>query len=184
MFVFPFEQENYVVELEDAANEDDETYEEEWDGLDHFQYHDCIQEAVRNDWSSREVSRFINSLLKEINITDKKYYVNAKQVLTLRSKCGTSALNEHNAKIEHPYLAFDGKKTEAALPNSKTEKQHFITVSSSTGRYVDHFKSGEDAESMSSGVLDVIKQTQSVDSIMAIATGKNTLIEKYLFLWP
>ena len=88
------------------------------------------------------MARFINTLLKEIDIQDKKFNVDHKRILRLINSCGITALTAHKSKRGFRELKYDGKKTDVLLPNCKIEKQHLVTLVDENGKYVHHYQSG------------------------------------------
>ena len=119
----------------------------------------------------------MNTMLKEIGIEDKNFFVNHAQIQRLISKCGETELIAHEANKGLVAIKYDGKTCETALEHCKTERKHFITVVDGTGNgnYIHHFQSGESAQDVSDGIMDVLELTDSVDSILAIGCGMSKL---------
>ena len=139
-----------------------------------FKYYFVILVAHRFGISSRATALMINALLKDLNIVDRSKIVNHKRILKLKNEAGQKALDAHTSKSKRlSCIQFDGKTSDSMMPHSKRQRIHKLTaVSQPGGDYLDHFKCGEKGYQMADGIVSLIEETDSYNTILALGTGK------------
>ena len=138
-----------------------------------FRYYFVVLVAHRFGISSRATALLMNAMLKDLGIKDEKMIVNHRRILKLKKDVGKEALNAHKStKKNLSCIQFDGKTSESMMPNSKKMRIHKISaVSQPGGDYLDHFESGEKGFQMADGILSIIEETDSRNSLIALGTG-------------
>ena len=69
------------------------------------------------------------------------------------------------------------------MPHCRTKKVHNITVISEPGGdYVDHSETGESGLAMANYLYEVIVETESKESLLAMGSGKFNNFNRYLVI--
>ena len=132
--------------------------------------------AHRFGISSRATALLVNALLKDLGIADRQKIVNHRRILKLKKEVGQEALDAHSSKSKRlACIQYDGKVSESMMPNSKKQRTHKMTaVSQPGGFYLDHFDCGEKGYQVADGILSLIEETDSQNTLLALGTG-NTI---------
>ena len=107
------------------------------DGKNRMEYPTFISTCQRYGLSDRAISHILNSVMVDLNIED---FVSVTKVRRMKRTYGMELVKEHS-KIEGlEVLGFDGKRSDVALPNSKTANLDKITVIEMASKdYIAHF---------------------------------------------
>ena len=124
--------------------------------------------------SLRDISKLINLCHLDSGTVDKSKMISAAGVRKQKIKLGLEVLEEHKAKKGFKVIKMDGKSHESLLPHNKTEFVHTITsISEPDYQLVDLFDSeSERAEDITNGMMKVIDDTESRESLLGLGTGK------------
>ena len=134
-------------------------------------YSNSILFAHRYNLSENETAAMINAVLLDIGECDKSKFISPGKVSHLKKTHGLEVLKEHQEKKGFSYLKYDGKTHETLLPNNHVKRVHTITVATDEG-YVDHFETnGETGANIADGVMKVITESESQDTLLAVGTG-------------
>ena len=158
-------------ESEDFAPMSDEEEDDYKPSYCKLPYSNSILFAHRYNLSENECAAMINAVLLDIGECDKSKFISPSQVRNLKKSHGHEVLTEHEEKKGFLYLKFDGKSHEALLPNNHVKRVHSITVANDDG-YIDHFQTeGETGAHIADGVMKVVVDTESQDTLLAVGTG-------------
>ena len=138
-----------------------------------FDYEHTIRMSHRFRLSERETAFMINSVLRDLGITERNKFVSQKRVSSMLDNLGLQAMAEQYEE-GLVCLQFDGKSSMCLQPNSKEKKANLTTVVSQPGaKYVSHFESRSTGLALANGVIQIIDDTNSRETLVALGCGKS-----------
>ena len=146
-------------------------------------YTEVITFGERFQLSSFVVASMINLVVKALDINDSTKQISLAGVQNLRKRVRKQALENHSAKMKNLLcIKFDEKTSWEALLYGQEDKAHLVTcIEEPGGSFLDFYKvPNESGEALSNGLIKIIEETESEDSLVACGTG-NLLFKNFPF---
>ena len=175
----------------DYSNLDDRKKDEDWVNYEEERgvkrpeiFSEVIKAAMRYDISIAALCLIINLVLQAVRMDH--LYVSKAGLEKWQRNTGETSVAEYEKEMQGLVcLKADGKTSEVAVGHNQTVRKHNLSIikegckADPTPKYVDHVESGESGVAMAGKIMDVIENTNSTESLLAIGAGNyclNTVI--------
>ena len=173
----PFENNLDYSSLDNRKKDEDWVNYEEERGVKRPEiFSEVIKAAMRYDISIAALCLIINLVLQAVKM--EHLYVSKSGLEKWQKNTGEITVAEYDKEMQGLVcLKADGKTSEVAVGHNQTVRKHNLSIikegckADPTPKYVDHVESGESGVAMAGKIMDVIENTNSTESLMAIGAG-------------
>ena len=165
--------------MEDDPINDPDYVNFEWEyGVkrqDMGKFRHAINYGIRRQLSDADIMMMMNFTLFGVDRDDK--YVSKSLIRSWRKELADEAKKDYEAEHQNvKCITFDGKTVDESIGHNQTERNHQLTfVVEPEMKYLEHAKCGETGIAMCMATMNVIEETNSLDSLLAIGAGKTIL---------
>ena len=133
-------------------------------------FKEVIEEGMRNGASNRALANYINLTLKAVNMEYKQ--IAPSSIKRWKIAIGEQARHDHDDSKKGLFcMKFDGKSSDTSFGHNKFGKvDHITVITEPENEYLDHFVTTGSGVAMAGGLMDIIENTESRDTLEAIGS--------------